>query len=238
LDDASVAIGRGPENTRRLVVRDAKTVYRQIEALLNLYAMVPVGARIPPMRGWVVSPDLLVYLVETVRVERPRLSVECGSGVSTLWCALARREFGIGGRHVALEHDERFAQQTRTLLEAHGVADHAEVRLAPLETFRIGQQGWKWYARDGWHDLTGVDLVFVDGPPGTTAKHARYPVLPLLADRLGSPVTFVVDDLIRTDEQNVVERWLAEYPWLSETRLDVEKVASVLRGARTAGPRA
>lgn len=232
LDTTAVAIDRGPENTRRKVVRDATTVYRQLEALFNLYSMVPVSARVPAMRGWAASPDLLLLLVETIRADRPRLSVECGSGVSTLWCALARRAFGVEGRHVALEHDAQYVRQTEALLEAHGVADFADVRLAPLETYRLGEQEWSWYAKDSWRELDQIDLLFVDGPPGVTGPHARYPALPLLADRLAGDAVVVLDDLVRTDEQELVARWLAEYPWLNETRLNVEKIASVLRGSR------
>lgn len=229
LDTAAIAIDRGPENTRRKVVRDTTTVYRQLEALFNLYSMVPVTARVPAMRGWAASPDLLLLLVETIRSDRPQLSVECGSGVSTLWCALARRAFGVEGRHVALEHDAQYVRQTEALLEAHGVADFADVRFAPLQTYHLRDHDWSWYAKDAWHDLDQLDLLFVDGPPGVTGPHARYPALPLLADRLARDAVVVLDDLVRTDEQELVARWLAEYPWLTETRLNVEKVASVLR---------
>ncbi|MBM7789832.1 class I SAM-dependent methyltransferase [Tenggerimyces flavus] len=232
LDAAATAIDRGPENTRRKVIRDTTTVYRQLEALVNLYSMVPVTARVPAMRGWAASPDLLLLLVETIRADRPRLSVECGSGVSTLWCALARRAFGVEGRHVALEHDAQYVRQTEALLEAHGVADFADVRLAPLQTYRLGDQDRSWYAKDAWRDLDQLDLLFVDGPPGVTGRHARYPALPLLADRFAGDAVVVLDDLVRTDEQELVARWLAEYPWLTETRLNVEKIASVLRCSR------
>lgn len=231
LQAVAVAVDRGPENNRRKVVRDTTTVYRQLEALTNLYSMVPVKARVPAMRGWAASPDLLLLLVDTVRAQRPRLTVECGSGVSTLWFALALRQFGVEGYVVSLEHDEQYAHHTRELLDAHRVAEFADVRVAPLETFKVGEQDWSWYSEKMWHDLDKIDLLFVDGPPGVIAKHARYPALPLLAERLAAGASVVVDDLVRADEQEVVARWRAEYPWLSEDRLNLEKVVSVLRGA-------
>jgi predicted O-methyltransferase YrrM len=229
------AVKQGVEGLRRSMVREVTTAYHELEALQNLYAMVPVGRRVPPLRGWAASPDLLLLLVELLRAERPRLMVECGSGASTLWAALAIRRFGLDTRVVALEHDAAYAQQTTELLAAHGVAGLAEVRHAPLEPVELDGQTWQWYSRDGWADLEGIGLLFVDGPPGKTGPHARYPALPVLGGRLAGDALIVLDDLIRVEEQEIVERWLAADPTVTERRIKLEKDASLLR-RRAAGP--
>ena len=150
------------------VKTEIKQTFRQLEALQNLSAVLPASDVLPATRGWAASPDLLVLLVDLVITERPSLVVECGSGASTLWLALAMRRFEIDGRIIALDHDPVFGGKTRDFLARHDVRDLAEVRDAPLESFNLDGETYSWYARQAWEDLKGIDLLFVDGPPATT----------------------------------------------------------------------
>ena len=211
------------------VKTEIKQTFRQLEALQNLNAMLPASDVLPATRGWAASPDLLMVLVDLVITERPSLVVECGSGASTLWLALAMRRFEIDGRIVALDHDPVFGAKTRDLLARHNVRDLAEVRDAPLESFSLDGETYSWYARRAWEDLKGIDLLFVDGPPATTGHQARYPALPLLSGLLSSVATAVLDDLIVPDMQKVLRLWLDAYPDFGSEILPLEKQAAVLR---------
>jgi predicted O-methyltransferase YrrM len=210
-----------------------RRLYRQLEALTNLNAMIPFDRPMPATRGYPASPDLLLLLVDLVRQTRPSLVLECGSGTSTLWFARALRHYGIEGRVVALEHEKEYAEQTRRYLEDHELGDLAEVREAPLETFLIGDSEWRWYAATAWTDLDDVGLLFVDGPPANTAEKARFPALPLLVDRLAQRAVVVVDDLVREDEREIVDNWLIAYPEFTAEKVRLEAGGAILR--RTAG---
>ncbi len=220
---------RRVESGTNEVRKEIRQTFRQLEALQNLSAVLPVNDMLPATRGWAASPDLLVVLVDLVIGERPSLVVECGSGASTLWLALAMRRFGIGGRIIALDHDPVFGGKTRDLLARHGLGDLAEVRDAPLESFSLDGQTYSWYARRAWENLTGIDLLFVDGPPATTGHQARYPALPLLAGSLSPAATAVLDDLVVPDMQKVLRLWLDAYPDFGSEVLPLEKQAAVLR---------
>ena len=209
--------------------KELKQTFRQLEALQNLNAVLPTSDVLPATRGWAASPDLLLTLVDLVITERPSLIVECGSGASTLWLALALRRFGIDGRIIALDHDPVFAGKTRDFLARHDVLDLAEVRDAPLESFSLDGQTYSWYARTAWEDLAGIDLLFVDGPPAATGHQARYPALPLLNKSLSPIVTIVLDDLIVPDMREMLPRWLDADPGFSSEILPLEKQAAVLR---------
>ena len=209
--------------------KETQQTFRQLEALQNLTAVLPVSDVLPATRGWAASPDLLMVLVDLVITGRPSLVVECGSGASTLWLALAMRRFGIDGRIVALDHDPVFGGKTRDLLARHDVREFAEVRDAPLESFRLDGETYSWYARRAWEDLAGIDLLFVDGPPATTGHQARYPALPLLIGSLSAVATAVLDDLVVPDMQKALRRWLDAYPDFSSEILPLEKQAAVLR---------
>ena len=211
------------------IPKEIRQTFRQLEALQNLSAMLPANDVLPSTRGWAASPDLLVVLVDLVITERPSLIVECGSGASTLWLALAMRRFEIDGRIIALEHDPVFGGKTRDLLARHDVRDLAEVRNAPLESFSLDGEIYSWYSRRAWEDLTGIDLLFVDGPPATTGRQARYPALPLLSGSLSPVATAVLDDLVVPDMQEVLRLWLDAYPDFRSEILPLEKQAAVLR---------
>ena len=209
--------------------KEIRQSFRQLEALQNLSAVLPANDVLPATRAWAASPDLLLVLVDLVIAERPSLVVECGSGASTLWLALAMRRFGIDGRIIALDHDPVFGDKTRGLLARHDVADLAEVRDAPLESFSLNGETYSWYARRAWEDLKGIDLLFIDGPPAVTGQQARYPALPLLAGSLSPVATAVLDDLIVPDMQKVLRLWLDAYPDFDSEMLALEKQAAVLR---------
>ncbi len=209
--------------------KQVRQTFRQLEALPNLSAVVPANEVLPATRGWAASPDLLLVLVDLVISERPSLVVECGSGASTLWLALAMRRFKVDGRIIALDHDPVFGGKTRDLLARHDVRDLAEVRDAPLESFSLDGETYSWYARRAWEDLTGIDLLFVDGPPAATGHQARYPALPLLSGSLSPAATVVIDDLVVPDMQKVLRLWLDAYPDFGSEVLPLEKQAAVLR---------
>ena len=208
--------------------KEIRQTFRQLEAMQNLSALLPATDVLPATRGWAASPDLLLLLVDLVITERPSLVVECGSGASTLWLALAMRKFGIDGRIIALDHDPVFAGKTRDFLARHDVRELAEVRDAPLESFSLDGESYSWYARRAWEDLTGIDLLFVDGPPAATGHQARYPALPLLSGALSPAATVVLDDLVVPDMQQVLKLWGDAYPDLCSEILPLEKQAAVL----------
>jgi predicted O-methyltransferase YrrM len=214
---------------KKEIKKEIKQTFRQLEAMQNLGAVLPANDVLPATRGWAASPDLLVVLVDLVKTGRPSLVVECGSGVSTLWLALAMRRFEIDGRIIALDHDPVFGGQTRDFLARHDLRDLAEVRDAPLESFSLEGETYSWYATGAWEDLTGIDLLFIDGPPATTGHQARYPALPLLSGSLSPAATVVLDDLVVPDMQKVLQRWLDAYPEFSSELLPLEKHAAVLR---------
>lgn len=225
---------RSAPTIRRAVASDLMVTYRQIEASLALRDVVAVSGSTPPLRGWAASPDVIAFLISELHLLRPDVVVECGSGASTAWLAMACRTLGLDTKIVALEHDPRFAAETRTVLDGCGVSDIAEVRIATLRPCPLPTFDGSWYAIDALEGLAEVGLVFVDGPPATTAPMARFPALAMLHPHLAHRATIVLDDTIRQEERDIVSRWLEEFPEFSESLHNFEKGASVLRrgGAR------
>jgi hypothetical protein len=217
------------ERVEGVVDKQLRGTFARLEALQNLYAMLPIEHALPASRIYPASPELLLFLVDLVDRHRPKLIVECGSGRSTLCFALAMRQFGIDGKVIALEHLDEYAGQTEELLRRHDVADLAEVRYAPLEDFTFGDDTTPWYARSAWEDIQGTELLLVDGPPAKLGPLARYPAFPFFADRLASGAHIVLDDYERPEERAVLKRWSAENPGrLSVQRIVLEKGAALI----------
>ena len=227
-----------PKLTREVtgaVTRQGRHDYEQQVAWSELSRYLDTAPFMPPLRGWAASPDVLRVLVRHIDRLNPDLVVEFGSGASSVWMGYALRRAG-GGRLVAVEHDARYAELSRALIASHGLDDIVEVRTAPLTeveaaTVTVGDEqvstAGRWYDTAVLGDLDGIGLVFVDGPPQATGRHARYPALPALIAHCTEDVVFVLDDAGRPDERAIGDRWLAEHPELHRTEEHAEKGAHV-----------
>lgn len=187
-------------------------LYRQLEARFVLEKLLEPARPLPPLRGWALSPDVAVELVDRVLSGPARRILETGSGVSTVLFALALQKSGGGGTVVALEHSEHYAEHTRQLLVDHGCSDFAEVIHAPLTEVYVDDEPYQWYEPARFDGLTGgFDLLLVDGPPATTGPRSRFPALPLLRLLLAPNARIFLDDAKREDEQAIVTEWIERH---------------------------
>jgi predicted O-methyltransferase YrrM len=167
---------------------------------------------LPALGGWAATARSVLAIVEEIqRAPGPVTVLDCGSGSSTVLDALLLKQRGAGGHVYALEADPAFAAETRGYLRAHGAEDFGTVVDAPVtEVVLPDGDRAPWYDVAALPDIGQVDVLFVDGPIGSIAHHARYPAFPLLADRLADGALVVLDDTNRPDEKEIVRRWVEE----------------------------
>ncbi|WP_168801362.1 class I SAM-dependent methyltransferase [Glycomyces buryatensis] len=220
--------GREFEANLKEVSRDANRIlYSQVDGLLALYRDIDPDQALPPMHGWAVAPDFARYLFTEVTGGKYERVVECGSGSTTVILAYAMRTMGTG-HVVAIENNPHFAAVTRHMLAERGLSAWAEVIDAPLAEVDIDGNPWRWYDTSKLPEGP-IDLLLVDGPPGQTGPLARYPALPLLADRLAPDAVVMLDDASRKDEQKIKRRWLEEFPEYGHKLLRNDHGTFVLR---------
>ena len=171
-------------------------VYHQFEAVEQLLPLLKLSAPLPPSRGWAASPDFLLTLAHVTKRVKPRLTVELGSGVSSLVLAKSGAK-----KIVSLDHSEEFGNQTRDMLASHGVRG-VDIRIHELENY-AGK--YKWYARSTFKSLAKIDLLVIDGPPSSTNPDARYPALEHLIPLLSAKATIVLDDVDREEERKLAD---------------------------------
>lgn len=181
---------------------------RESEGLHQLYGRFRPRAPMPSSGQWALNPTDLLALVHLIGQRRPALVVELGSGTSSVWIGYALEQ--VGGRLISVDHDPEYAGRTRRMIAAHGLQTVVEVRDAPLRTVEVRGETFDWYDPGALADVDGIDVLVVDGPPGSTGPMSRYPALDMLRHRLSRTAAVFLDDLSRPDEQETLRRWAAE----------------------------
>lgn len=187
-------------------------VPREVEAqqqLQNTYR--PEGLR-PLLGGWALTPSGMLDIAQAISRDAPNVVVECGSGTSTMWIALALRETG-GGHVYALEHEPAFAEETRRQLLSQGLAEYATVVDAPIVEQNGANEIVEWYDVSGIDEVNRIDVLVVDGPPealGGLRKHA----IEILFERFADGTRVFADDVNRDAERTMITDWINEFPSL------------------------
>lgn len=200
----------GKSATPQQLDRATHTAVAETQALLQLMQKYPTDAALPTPMGWAMNPSGLLALTGLIESMQPKTVIECGSGTSTIWIGLALRALG-GGRLISLEHQSEYAAQSRARVAAHGLEDFVEIRLVDLVPHETVRGSFRWYDLDT-DTVPDIDLLLVDGPPAATGRYARYPAVPILADKLSDGAVILVDDTSRKDEVEAISFWQAEYP--------------------------
>lgn len=205
----------------------AEVLFRQTEALLSLYATLKPSYPLASTRRWAASPDFLLKLSELILFKRPDFVLELGSGVSTVVAASCLRLNGKG-KLISLDDDPDYAQATRNALMLHDLANIAEVVHAPLRETQVNGATQPWYDIGRLKLDCRIDLLVIDGPQLSVGKLARYPALPLLADKLSDDAVIMLDDAIRQDEKQVVAQWQKEFQDKIFRYIEMEKGAYII----------
>jgi predicted O-methyltransferase YrrM len=159
--------------------------------------------------GYAASPKLLSYLYGEIRKRRPAFVLDLGSGLSTIVAAHALRQNGEGFV-IAVDHEKKYADRTRQVLEQHDLHHFSEVREAVLTEFQLDKGVFSWYGNVP-RKPPEIDILIVDGPPGKTGHLARYPAMPILQKSLANNALVIVDDARRADEAEMIQQWKHEF---------------------------
>lgn len=225
------------EKIRQIQKREVENSMKQIEASIRLQHYLGPDTLLPEMHNWPISPDFGVLLINLIEQNSYDVVIEFGSGTSTVILAKAlERTTKRAGKtpvpFLSFDHLQEYAAKTQKLLKQAGLADVVHVVLAALEPWQddstntIAYYACKESLQTLKQQLPEVFtriLVIVDGPPAATGRHARYPALPLILEVFSGnyAVDFLLDDYLRTEEQEIVTRWLE---MLAERRLPHTRV--------------
>jgi hypothetical protein len=212
------------EKIRRSQQQEIANSMKQIESSIRLQSYLGADIVLPDMHNWPISPDFGVLLINLMEQNAYDGVIEFGSGTSTLIVAkvlekMARRNATAPAPLLSFDHLDEYGEKTAKLLQQARLTGQAQVVVSPLAPWQDEGGGeYAYYSCDEalqafkqqLPDTAIRLLVIVDGPPAATGKHARYPALPIVLGVFSGRyvIDFLMDDYLRTDEQEIVARWL------------------------------
>jgi predicted O-methyltransferase YrrM len=213
-----------PERDLRKVLKGIERAMRensrQSEFYTQLLKLLNLNAPIPATRGWAASPDLLLTLHSLTKRYSPKTIVDLGSGLSTLVLAKS----APGAKIFSIDNSEEYATKTLSVLRDHAITN-VQVRVAPLTPHA---EGVDWYAVEEIDDIERVDLLFIDGPPGSKNSQARHPVIHEFLKKLSPSAIVVIDDVGREGERAIAEEFATLLPTHTIEFLPHEKGTAVI----------
>lgn len=221
--------------TKRLKIeleKDTQAKYKQLEILTSIYSYLDIKRPLPETGGWAAHPDFLKKITETIQLKEPSFIVEASSGVSSIIIGYCLKKIG-GGKVISLEHDINYVEKSRKLIIDHNLQEFVEIVHAPLKNYSINNKEWIWYDIDCLKDTSLIDMIVVDGPPHYIQELSRYPVIPLLYDKMSNNSVLVLDDGIREEEKEITRMWEAEFEDLSIEFLNFVSGAFIVNKSKT-----
>ena len=204
---------------------------KQAQSLSSLWSLTNGGPGLPPLSDWTLMPDSAELIFRLVRDLQAEQVVELGSGSSTALLALEAELRGTG-QVTAVEHDEEYARLTTELVRQFGVSHRASVVIAPLAPATVDDMSIPWYGIEDGSLPAIIDVLIVDGPPGSTHALARLPA-EMLFDRIRPGGMVILDDAERAEEREIADRWLARGDFEAVPVSRTEKGIAVLRRVGT-----
>jgi predicted O-methyltransferase YrrM len=213
-----------PERDARRIAKSQSEAawqhYRQSEFYAQLLNLLNLSAPIPSTRSWAASPDVLLTLLDYARTTSPKKILDLGSGMSTLVLAKSAPQATV----ISIDNSAEYALKTRQMLASHGITN-VDVRVAPLAPHSSGVE---WYDLSQFGDISAIDILFIDGPPGSKNDRARHPALAECLSKLSPRAIVVIDDAGRDGERNLAEEFAKALPHHVLEFLPHEKGTAVL----------
>jgi Methyltransferase domain len=169
-----------------------------VEELKKLLCHDSLGA-------WALDGDTISFLWKGMQQDRPKIIIECGSGVSTLVLAKSVAAYRFEPANCAsvlsIEQDAQVKKATEARLETSRLTDHVKIFHAP-----ISERGD--YQLDALREHLGsekVEWLVIDGPAGPDG--CRASTLTSLARFCRPGARWFLDDAFRDGELQILNQW-------------------------------
>lgn len=224
-------------HTYRSLEKRQEVQQEKTQAYAQILSLVTPRAPLPPMTQWAATPELALELIHQMMIHRPKNVVEFGSGCSSIVMGYILEKQKQQGRLLSIDHDEEYAQKTRSQLLLHSLNEFVSVVDAPLNTqhsIGFGGKQTTWYSLEGLEIPESIDLLVVDGPPEKVTSWVRYPAVPVLLEKLSQNAVIILHDTHRKDEKAIVHAWNEHLPGSSVEWKHTDKgIAILTRNGKT-----
>ena len=172
-------------------------------------------------RGGTASYALLYTLLDVLDSSRPAVVLELGAGASTALTS-AYSESNPDVSVTVLDHDRKWLD----FAARGGLPTGLNLVHSPLRPVEVIGRRINWY--DWTPDITGVELLIVDGPPAwkKLSRYDRTGILPWLPEIMADEFIIVIDDIGRCGEAELYRRAVGEF----ENKVDDINVTAISAG--------
>ncbi len=191
------------------------SINRSSHDAVAIQVLAPLSTGYLPWSTSALRPSGLVKILNEIVVNQRNTILECGGGISTIYIARLLKQQGHGHLYT-LENNLGWIEVLQNLLKDQGLDDYVTLIPAPLVPCNLALDDNQWY------DLTAanailkepkIDFLIIDGPPAYDEKRrrSRYPALPALKSILAADFAIVLDDINRSGEAEIIQKWSAEF---------------------------
>src|SRR5690242_20161166 len=158
-----------------------------------------------PLGGWALDGETITFLWDLLQQEQPKITIECGAGVSTLVFAksLEANSFDSSGSLLSVEQNVWVKKEVETRLQGCGLQQHVSVMHSPVS--RRGEYQIDPNQLRAHLGSDKADWVVIDGPAGPDG--CRVSTLPSLAQYCRPGARWFLDDAYRDGELEVLNQW-------------------------------
>lgn len=162
-----------------------------------------------PWSNSALRPAAIQIVLNDILLNRRRIVVEFGTGISTVY--IAEMVSRCGAKLVTVDNNEAWQHRVGDWMRS-GAKSVTEFVHAPLVA-PYEDSGAEWYDSSIVEAALGrcgpVDLVIFDGPPAYMKgkELSRMPGLSAVSPFLSPQATIILDDITRSGEQEVARAW-------------------------------
>jgi predicted O-methyltransferase YrrM len=183
-------------------------------AAIQVYSLLNDVSYLPFSKASLNFTSMAILLNDIV-INRRKLIVEFGSGISTILIAqLIKKNKLDGVKLISVEHNIEWLSLVDNLLKSNYLEGIVELVHSPLLENELCLDNNKWYSTEPIllkikENKNKVDCVLVDGPEAWYAEvyRSRYPALPFIINFLGDNSIVFLDDSNRKGEIEILNMW-------------------------------
>ncbi len=182
---------------------------------VNHYSFSVVSSFLPfksfiPVTQWATSPTFLLHALNYIAINKPKIIVEFGSGVSTILISKLLMVNDIDCSFYSIDHDADWLDKVDNWLQLEEAkSTRCNLLCIPLEEeYAFKGRPIKWYKTSIITDVLAnrqPDLLIIDGPPGALEYSRSGALIHFQSLVREGLVTYFFDDINRSEEKEIVE---------------------------------
>jgi hypothetical protein len=180
---------------------------------INHYSLSIIHSFLPlqpfiPFTSWAISPTGLLHILNYVSTYKPKVIVELGMGISTLYINKLIEQNKLDCVLYSVDHDLLWKEQMEGWLQAAGLEKRAQLIHAPLrEGYSFKSKPIQWYDTqllDAQIPKDEVAFLVIDAPPASF-PYSRAGAFLYFSDQLSAgKANYFLDDARREHEQEIL----------------------------------